>query len=420
MLDDQRAEHVPGCNMAFRRDKLLAVGGFDAQFRQAGDDVDICWRFLDEGMSIGYAPSALVWHHRRNTVSAYFKQQAGYGRSEAMLRLKHPQRFNNLGYSQWLGVIYGEGAVGLPLCRPTIYHGKFGAGLFQIIYRRNDYHLGAYFTLFEWNLLAVLVLLLAPVWWPAALISAGMWTLTLTTAAWQVAHVRLPKGAPAWCWPLIYWMHLVQPIVRGKHRYKHLLINARTPLLGEDARAIQRCSKSTSRIEHELCWTTDTGRGREHLLPSLVALAHEMRWNGDFHNEWKAHDVELVGDLMHNIRICTATEELGWPKRFTRVRCSIQPTGLAKLVATFIGIWTTLAFFGDESGSAMIMGGIAAAAALTALRLSRWRCRQAVSALVYRAGLRAKLQPAVIRSEQPDGETGKQSEHDGDLAAYAT
>ena len=41
-----------------------------------------------------------------------------------------------------------------------------------------------------------------------SLVSAGMWTLTLATAAWQVAYVRLPKGAPTWCWPLTYWMRI--------------------------------------------------------------------------------------------------------------------------------------------------------------------------------------------------------------------
>ena len=44
MLSDDLAEHVPGCNMAFRRAAIEAVGGFDPQFRIAGDDVDVCWR----------------------------------------------------------------------------------------------------------------------------------------------------------------------------------------------------------------------------------------------------------------------------------------------------------------------------------------------------------------------------------------
>src|SRR5262249_32970883 len=44
LLSDDVAEHVPGCNLAFRKSALEAVGGFDPQFRVAGDDVDICWR----------------------------------------------------------------------------------------------------------------------------------------------------------------------------------------------------------------------------------------------------------------------------------------------------------------------------------------------------------------------------------------
>ena len=46
--NDQVAEHIPGCNMAFRREALEAVNGFDPQFRKAGDDVDICWRLGGE------------------------------------------------------------------------------------------------------------------------------------------------------------------------------------------------------------------------------------------------------------------------------------------------------------------------------------------------------------------------------------
>ena len=38
---DQVAEHIPGCNMAFRRSALQAIGGFDVRFRAAGDDVEV-------------------------------------------------------------------------------------------------------------------------------------------------------------------------------------------------------------------------------------------------------------------------------------------------------------------------------------------------------------------------------------------
>src|SRR5262249_31144085 len=80
---DQVAEHIPGCNMAFRRDALIAIGGFDYQYRKAGDDVDVCWRLQQAGMWITFAPSAFVWHHRRQTPRTYLKQQIGYGEAEA-------------------------------------------------------------------------------------------------------------------------------------------------------------------------------------------------------------------------------------------------------------------------------------------------------------------------------------------------
>jgi hypothetical protein len=41
LLSDEIAEHIPGCNMSFRKDALMEIGGFDPIYRSAGDDVDI-------------------------------------------------------------------------------------------------------------------------------------------------------------------------------------------------------------------------------------------------------------------------------------------------------------------------------------------------------------------------------------------
>ncbi|MEQ1854777.1 MAG: glycosyltransferase, partial [Chthoniobacteraceae bacterium] len=49
LLDDDTAEHIPGCNMAYRKDALLEIGLFDATHRAAGDDVDVCWKLLVRG-----------------------------------------------------------------------------------------------------------------------------------------------------------------------------------------------------------------------------------------------------------------------------------------------------------------------------------------------------------------------------------
>lgn len=74
LLSDEVAEHVPGCNMSFRKSALMEVGGFDSIYHAAGDDVDVCWRIQNAGYTIGFHPAALVWHHRRNSLKAYWKQ----------------------------------------------------------------------------------------------------------------------------------------------------------------------------------------------------------------------------------------------------------------------------------------------------------------------------------------------------------
>ena len=75
LLSDDEAEHIPGCSMAFRTEALRAIGGFDPQFRSAGDDVDVCWRLQQRGWTLGFSHGALVWHHHRNSLAAYCHQQ---------------------------------------------------------------------------------------------------------------------------------------------------------------------------------------------------------------------------------------------------------------------------------------------------------------------------------------------------------
>jgi hypothetical protein len=115
---DQVAEHIPGCNMAFRREALLAINGFNPQYRKAGDDVDVCWRLQQAGHWITFAPGAFVWHHRRQGPRSYLRQQAGYGEAEALLSFQHPDRFNSRG----------EGKSGAAPCTGTRYKGCGYAG----------------------------------------------------------------------------------------------------------------------------------------------------------------------------------------------------------------------------------------------------------------------------------------------------
>jgi len=135
LLDDTRAEHLPGCNLAVRRSSLDAIGGFDTAFRTAGDDVDLCWRLRDAGFELRFMPGAFVWHWRRPSLLAFLKQQTGYGLAERILLDKHPKRFSKDGEARWDGFIYAGGPIRVDP-DSIIYHGRMGQAGYQAISSR--------------------------------------------------------------------------------------------------------------------------------------------------------------------------------------------------------------------------------------------------------------------------------------------
>jgi GT2 family glycosyltransferase/sugar lactone lactonase YvrE len=133
LLDDRIAEHVPGCNMAFRREALLAIDGFNPVYLRAGDDVDICWRLQAKKWRIGFSPSALVWHHHRPSIKAYWRQQVGYGEGEAWLDAHHPEKFVH-GTMLWHGRIYSPLPFIRSLSRRRVNSGVWGTAPFPSVY----------------------------------------------------------------------------------------------------------------------------------------------------------------------------------------------------------------------------------------------------------------------------------------------
>jgi len=223
LLCDDRAEHVPGCNMAFRREALEEIGGFDPVYTAAGDDVDVCWKLLDRGREIGFAPAAQVRHHRRDTVRGYLRQQRGYGKAERLLAGTHRHRFNGLGQARWRGFIYGGARIAATLLRPIVYHGPVGTAPFQPIVRRRSeaalLALSAYLPL-----LVPLVLLgmLAPLsaWWLAApAVAVGLAASFVAAVALAVSPPRV-EPRPFALRGLVALLHLTQPLARAWGRLR--------------------------------------------------------------------------------------------------------------------------------------------------------------------------------------------------------
>ena len=241
LLTDCEAEHIPGCNMAFRRRCIEEIGGFDPQFRAAGDDVDVCWRLQERGWTLGFSPAAMVWHHRRNSVRTYWKQQTGYGRAEAMLERKWPQKYNGPGHVRWTGRLYGNGLrYALGWRRPRVYHGVWGAAPYQSLYQPAPTLLGSLPQMPEWYLLIVFLIALSALSWHWS--PLGIARPLLIVAAFPplvqacLSAVRAPfaddsptsAGARLRRRTLTAVLHLLQPLARLRGRLQNGLTPWRT------------------------------------------------------------------------------------------------------------------------------------------------------------------------------------------------
>jgi O-antigen biosynthesis protein len=225
LVGHDRAEHVPGCNMAVRREVLAEIGGFDPVYTAAGDDVDVCWKLLDRGGRIAFAPAAQVLHHRRATIRAFLRQQVGYGRAEALLAARHRHRFNRLGQARWSGFVYGGVGLLQSLLRPVVYHGPSGTAPFQPVIRRRAESAHAWVQsrvpLLAAAALPLALLGAASPWW---LVAAGSIVLLLLAhAAATAVGVRTRRDeAHAFAFrALVALLHLVQPLVRAGARTVH-------------------------------------------------------------------------------------------------------------------------------------------------------------------------------------------------------
>jgi len=306
MINDREAEHVPGCNMAFYTWAAKEVNGFDPQYRAAGDDVDFIWRLQHRGHSIGFSPAALVWHYRRNTVKAYLKQQRGYGTAEALLKYKHPDHFNSLGASHWRGKIYGGETIGVRTGGDVIYHGVFGTGLFQTIYRRPASMLAAMLMSIEWHLLTAFVFVLGLAFWPLLMVGLGMFFLPIVLAIVAAIQSPMPKHKHILTRPLIAYLHWRQPIARGWARYS---VRLKNKIMKGDASGYSRTQPLPFDADDRetLCyWSSNEDRIR--LLQQITGEVQKAGWRMRVDSGWNNWDLEIYGSRYTKVRITSASE----------------------------------------------------------------------------------------------------------------
>jgi GT2 family glycosyltransferase len=359
LLSDREAEHIPGCNMAFRAAALRAIGGFDPQFRIAGDDVDVCWRLQASGGSLGFSHAAVVWHHRRNSVRAYWRQQLGYGRAEAMLERKWPEKYNGAGHLNWSGRLYGRGLPQL-LGRGRIYHGAWGSAPFQSLYQPTP---GTFWSLAgtpEWIFVIAALAglsLLGLVWQPLLLALAPL----AVAALLPVLHAGL-GGARA-TFPLSYarrvrltlrlrtaFLYLIQPLARLQGRIQLGLTPWRERRTAGFAPPLPRTMALWS--EH---WE-DLDQRLRAVEATLKAAGATTRRGGDY-EPW---DLEVRGGLLGAARLLAAAEDHAGGAQLIRFRWWPRWSHTAIAVALLVAALTGGATLAQAWMAAAVLGVVSA------------------------------------------------------------
>jgi glycosyltransferase involved in cell wall biosynthesis len=337
LLTDVIAEHIPGCNMAFHRWAFERVGGFDPEYRKAGDDVDFCWRLQNAGQVIAFSASAIVWHYRRFTLQAFKRQQEGYGEAESMLRFNHLIFFGPTGTAQWKGNIYGAPRFTWLINQPVVYHGVFGHGLFQSIYPTPRSAIADYVSSVEWFALTLFVFALAVPLEKLRIVPFLMFGATFLVALSYMIHARLEAKydtIPARV--LVMLLAFTQPLVRGWARYYSWLKFKRTPESVIRAPHAHATSPGRRLAMTRRRYWNEQGVGREALLAAIVAALEDEGWRYSTDTGWKPWDVQVYGNFWWNLRLRTVTEYHGGPKCLTRVSLTYYPvvtTVLLNLIA---------------------------------------------------------------------------------------
>jgi O-antigen biosynthesis protein len=419
LLDDRTAEHVPGCNMAFRRDALLAIGGFNPIYLRAGDDVDVCWRLQARGWKIGFASAALVWHHHRSSVQAYWRQQVGYGEGETWLMAHHPDKFLD-GRMLWRGRIYSP----LPFIRSLwgtkINAGVWGTAAFPSIYR-TDVHPFAFLPhSIRWQVISLVLTIAGSIvastdkhlWAAALLLGTGIVGLCATIAK-NIAfasrsEVDSLRGPALWYRTMVAYLHFLQPLARLRGRVRGVLSPPEValpqaerqtsrgprPSMGEALRALLLI---TGNITEDRFWS-ETWTSADRVLSSLTDWLRHSRavrtievdegWSDD-------RDVSIFVGRWAWLDVRALVEEHAGGKALVRISTHLRPTIFG--VVSAIGLGSAL-LIGAATGVALkqrVAGTVVASLTVGLIALVAWHTAQ-TTAIVRRGISRVTIGDGMV------------------------
>jgi GT2 family glycosyltransferase len=370
LLDDRIAEHVPGVNMAFRREALLAIGGFNPIYLRAGDDVDVCWRLQTRGWKIGFASSALVWHHHRASVQAYWRQQVGYGEGEMWLMAHHPEKFLD-GRMLWSGRIYSPLPFVRSLWGTKINAGVWGTAAFPSVYR-TDVHPFAFLPhsirfqviSFLMTIAGLIVFWIGDHPWASTILLSGGIVGLAATVSKNIAYAMrsdvdsLLGPRPTlralyrrvWYRCAVAYLHFIQPLARLRGRVRGVLSPPEVALPQAEPQRSRRPRPSLSEawralllisgtVMEDRFWS-ETWTSNARVLKNLIEWLRASRavrsieidegWSDD-------RDVSVLVGRWAWLDVRALIEEHAGGKTLLRVSTHLRPTAFGIVTALCLG-----------------------------------------------------------------------------------
>jgi O-antigen biosynthesis protein len=286
--------------------------------------VDVCWRLQARGWTLGFSAGAMVWHHRRDGVRRFWRQQFHYGAAEADLQRKWPQKYTAGGRVAWAGRLYDAAGAGHAPGngrRRRIYHGTWGSALFQSVYHESASIWSALGLMPEWYLLIALLagasmvgIAWAPMRWAIPLLALAVFVpLAQAIAATSRATFFESRGSFArsiGVRTLTAFFHLMQPLARLSGRTVH-----RASILRE--RGLPGLAwpwPKTLSVWHE---TWASGEQRLEDFERRLRERGAVVLRGGDYDRW---DLEVRGGMIGAARVRMAIEEHGSGKQMVRFR----------------------------------------------------------------------------------------------------
>lgn len=309
----------------------------------------------------------------------YWRQQQGYGKAEALLEEKWPEKYNSMGHYSWSGRLYGKGLTRqLSLSRSRIYEPRSNVSLPAAIVESRPSYILMLPLMPEWFLLiAGLAVLTAlgltwpPLFWlwPALMIAVGLpFAQAIMSASEAVFPTpRRRKSERLRLRFVTAALHILQPIARLKGRLTHGL----TPW------------RSRLGVRAQWHWRDDyvfeygDRATREALLEDIRDAMRSRRASAHLDESGRSWDLETTAGAFGRARLKIEQPPQSMPGAQPRSRSRVSMPAVVVVTAAALGILAVISSLQGAGFAGSVLGGLA----LALVTVSYRQCAAVLTAL---------------------------------------